>query len=329
MKDIMDKIDAVILFVDMNDNEWRNRYNKFIEKHEIPNKHINNEHRFRDYGTLKCVLRGIDLYTPWINNVFLVVQSDSQVPRWVNRDTVKVVLHEEFIPKEYLPTFNCNTIETHLHFIPGLSEKFIYFNDDMLFSRKIQPEDFFIGNKCVHYMNEFQIDKRRGEGNRKFYFHLRYSNIKALKYLLPKEYIDKFFTNSHGPVPLLKSECYECYNMIKNAKHHMSFFREKDNLTQELFTIYMLNKRKLIFLKNSCSDNYVSKNEIKNNAPIFNGYNLSELIFYIKNEKVNKFLCVNDVFSNEYVSDIDILYEQIEKTLGEKYNRKSKYENDI
>ena len=127
-----DKIDAVILFVDMNDSEWREKYNKYVEEHEIPNKHINNETRFRDYGSLLGVLRSIDLHMSWINNVFLVVQSESQVPEWVNRETVKVVLHEEFIPKEFLPTFNCNTIETHLHLIPNLSEKFIYFNDDML-----------------------------------------------------------------------------------------------------------------------------------------------------------------------------------------------------
>ena len=113
---IIDKIDAVIMFVDMNDTEWRNRYNEYIQTHEIPIPEINNvEVRSRDYGTLKCLLRSIDKNLPWINNVYLVVQSNSQVPNWINTKNVNVVLHEDFIPKEYLPLYNTFSIQTHLH----------------------------------------------------------------------------------------------------------------------------------------------------------------------------------------------------------------------
>ena len=146
---VNEKIDAVIMFVDLNDIEWRNRYEEYIKNHEIPIPEINNvEVRSRDYGTLKCLIRSIEKNIPWINNVFLVVQSESQVPEWINRETVKVVLHEEFIPKEFLPTFNCNTIEMFMHKISNISEKFIYFNDDMIINKISAQEDFFKGNLC-------------------------------------------------------------------------------------------------------------------------------------------------------------------------------------
>ncbi len=56
---------------------------------------------------------------------------------------LKVVRHEEFIPEKYLPTFNSHTIELNLHRINGLSEHFVYFNDDTFVTAYVKPEDFF------------------------------------------------------------------------------------------------------------------------------------------------------------------------------------------
>ena len=45
--------------------------------------------------------------------------------------------------QKYLPTFNSHTIELNFHRIPGLSEQFVYFNDDFLLTGPCAPEDFF------------------------------------------------------------------------------------------------------------------------------------------------------------------------------------------
>lgn len=95
----------------------------------------------------KYVFRGIDLYANWINNVFLIVQSESQVPKWINRKNVKIVCHDQFIPHEFLPTFNSCTIECFMHKIPGLGPLFIYSNDDMYMFNDIRPDDFF--SECM------------------------------------------------------------------------------------------------------------------------------------------------------------------------------------
>ncbi|MEX6253875.1 hypothetical protein [Providencia huaxiensis] len=43
-------------------------------------------------------------------------------PNWldINNHKINFVKHSDFIPKEYLPTFNSHTIELNLHRIKGL-----------------------------------------------------------------------------------------------------------------------------------------------------------------------------------------------------------------
>ena len=47
------------------------------------------------------------------------------------------------MPKECLPTFNSCAIELHMHKIEGLSEHFVYFNDDIIINSHIDPDYFF------------------------------------------------------------------------------------------------------------------------------------------------------------------------------------------
>lgn len=67
------------------------------------------------------------------------------LPKWLNTNSSKLVIvkHEEFIPAEYLPTFNSFTIEFFFHKIKGLSDHFVYFNDDMFLINSVSPDRFF------------------------------------------------------------------------------------------------------------------------------------------------------------------------------------------
>ena len=129
-------MDAVITYVDGLDPVWREAYRSRV------GDAINGKH-FRDWGTLKYLLRGIETHLPFIKNVYLVVSGESQVPEWADRSRLKVVLHRDIIPERFLPVFNSAAIEMFLHRIPGLDEEFIYFNDDMFPFRESKPEDFF------------------------------------------------------------------------------------------------------------------------------------------------------------------------------------------
>ena len=56
---------------------------------------------------------------------------------------IHLILQELFPNKSHLPTFSSPAIESHLHRIPGLSDKFIYLNDDVMFGRDVWPDDFY------------------------------------------------------------------------------------------------------------------------------------------------------------------------------------------
>ncbi|MFD1214153.1 stealth family protein [Arthrobacter sp. GCM10027362] len=106
-----------------------------------------NDARFRSHDELRYSLRSLDYFAPWINHIYLVTAG--QVPHWLDRSNPRITLvhHREiFADPGVLPTFNSHAIEAQLHRIPGLSEHFLYFNDDVFFGRQVEPELFFHGN---------------------------------------------------------------------------------------------------------------------------------------------------------------------------------------
>lgn len=55
---------------------------------------------------------------------------------------LKVIDHTQVIPTRFLPVFNSNVIEWYIDKIPGLSDQFVYFNDDIIFNNPVSPKDF-------------------------------------------------------------------------------------------------------------------------------------------------------------------------------------------
>ncbi|PIK44711.1 putative N-acetylglucosamine-1-phosphotransferase subunits alpha/beta-like [Apostichopus japonicus] len=100
--------------------------------------------RFEDNEALRYSLRSLEKHAPWIRNVYIV--TNGQIPAWINLDNSRLTLvsHSEiFVNQSHLPSFSSPAIESHLHRIPGLSEKFIYLNDDTMFGKDVWPDDFY------------------------------------------------------------------------------------------------------------------------------------------------------------------------------------------
>ena len=97
----------------------------------------------RDLGELRYVLRSMERFAPWVESVTLVVQSDGHVPAWLDRTRLRIVRHEEFIPRAHLPTFHWATIAAYMHRIEGLSERFVIWDDDQLLGRPLAASDLF------------------------------------------------------------------------------------------------------------------------------------------------------------------------------------------
>ena len=133
------KIDFVMIWVDGNDQEWRK------EKNHYENKSGDDRNiRFRDWDNLQYWFRAVEEYAPWVNKIHFVTWG--HLPQWLDTTNpqINIVNHKDFIPAEYLPTFSSHVIELNLHRIPGLSEQFVYFNDDMFVFNRVSPEYFFV-----------------------------------------------------------------------------------------------------------------------------------------------------------------------------------------
>lgn len=141
-------VDVVYTWVDDKDPNWQNErelyQNNKINPQDKSGSRANLDERFQNRDELKYSLRSIEYYAKFIRNIYIV--TNGQIPHWLDASNPKIhiVTHQELYPdRDVLPTFNSSSIETVLHRIPGLSENFIYFNDDFLLGSITTRHDFF------------------------------------------------------------------------------------------------------------------------------------------------------------------------------------------
>lgn len=141
------KVDVVFTWVNNQDPEWQQRRSRYSTTAAQNAPHNNDEARFANHNELYYSLHSVRTFLPWVNRIYIV--TDRQRPEWLNEaayPNVSIIDHSQIIDEQYLPTFNSHVIEAHLHNIPGLSEHFIYFNDDVFVARPLPKEHFFRAN---------------------------------------------------------------------------------------------------------------------------------------------------------------------------------------
>lgn len=252
-------IDFVILWVDGSDPEWQAEKSKYQEKAETENNSVN---RYRDWGLLPYWFRSVEQFAPWVRKIHFVTWG--HIPSFLNLDAPKlhVVRHDEFIPKEYLPTFSSHAIEMNIHRIPDLSEHFVYFNDDMFMLHPFQPEDFFRNNLPCTYGGEVPIELVGNIGTwqhaavndlgivnchfpkkesvakyAKKYINKRYRWKDNLRTLMLEKFHPDYFTgfkNLHAPAAYQKSSFQEVWDAEpeKLRATCCDRFRTSDNVNQ-------------------------------------------------------------------------------------------------
>lgn len=139
MNNISD-IDIVIPWVDGSDPAWQAEFRKYCTTDGTENTSVI---RYRDWETMRYWFRSVEEFTPWVRKIHFVTWG--HLPSWLDTANPKlhIVRHTDYIPSEYLPTFCSRPIELNVHRIEGLSDKFIWMNDDTFFGRKLKAERFF------------------------------------------------------------------------------------------------------------------------------------------------------------------------------------------
>lgn len=291
-------MDIVITYVDGNDLSWQRDYEKYTDVPAMTK-------RYRDWGTLKYLLRGIETNMPFIRNVYLVVSHESQVPEWADKENLKTVLHKDIIPERYLPTFNSTTIEMFLHRINGLGDRYLYFNDDMFPVGKCRETDFFIDGKGVIGFSKHIL------ASGQYKIHCRNSDRLARKALGMKP-SPVFARPQHICSPMLRDECNELYGKMESQiLDSLSRLRTDTNFNQYIFLDYMLYKGKAV-------NKRISKKHFSAATA-----GADKICTFIKNP-TKALCCINDVhLSEEKFTD---MRDRILAAFEEKFPDKSRFE---
>ena len=293
-------MDAVITYVNGLDPVWQEEYSSSVGGVALSK-------RYRDWGTLKYLLRGIERHIPSVENVFLLVSGESQVPGWIDREKVRVVLHRDIIPERFLPTFNSTTIEMFLHRIPGLGEEFLYFNDDMFPVMDCTEEDFFRDGKSVigfvrHLIPGGKYKKR-----------VRNSDIQARKALGMRPGL--FFVRpQHTCSPMLRSESEKVYSFSeKNIFEVVSRLRTTRNFNQYLFLDYLYYEGKTV--RGKISNKHLSP-----------AVHSPETIVSNIVSPTAKLICINDVSMSD--EDFARYRDKVTEAFEEHFPVPSRFEKD-
>ena len=136
-------VDFVVPWVDDSDREWQEQKRSFEASEDQLSRAENCTARYREWGLFPYWFRAVEQYAPWVRNVYLITWG--HLPPWLNTDhpKLRIIRHSDYIPEKYLPVFNSNPIELNLWRIPGLSEHFVCFNDDVYLNSPVKKEDFF------------------------------------------------------------------------------------------------------------------------------------------------------------------------------------------
>ncbi|KAJ3424326.1 hypothetical protein M0813_09268 [Anaeramoeba flamelloides] len=98
---------------------------------------------------LQYSLRSAYKYLPWLNKIYILINSDTQYPYWLKEDLDKIVVVDRctlFTNPSNCPTYNTFAVFAVAHRIPDLSNKFILIDDDVFFNRPLSPDYFFTEN---------------------------------------------------------------------------------------------------------------------------------------------------------------------------------------
>lgn len=190
------EIDFVVTWVNMDDPEWKAAFEKYSERKDNEKNGVSVA-RFRDYGFLKYWFRGVEKFTPWVRKIHFI--SSGNPPEWLDLENPKlnIVRHEDYIPSEFLPTFNSVVIERYIHKIPGLADHFVYFNDDFYILRPLSQDRFFL-NGLPRDIAAFQYNPSWSQFYKRIKNNIRIINQHFDKKKVLEKFHDKWFNKCYG-----------------------------------------------------------------------------------------------------------------------------------
>ncbi len=336
----MERIDFVVTWLDSTDSRWKEQYQEYSQK----TRGDKSKARFRDMNIFQYWFRAAESFAPWVHKIYII--TNGKFPDWINPDHPKLVLvkHEDYMPKEYLPTFNSCAIELNIHRIKELSEHFVYFNDDILLNGPVNPEYFFKKGLPCDTNKETCFNVPIYTREEKFNI---YMSMLADIGILNKHFI-RWNTVCQSPLrwfgPHLGLKGLIMSSLLSKQRLFVGFSNYHTEQAYLKSTFEEVWEKEPIFLQNSCTR---FREDVIANPYLFRYWQLAKNRFYPQKKKfitiqltgkevINRLekslnntnmvsICLNDtsMCSDE---DFDIIDSLLVKMLNRKFPNKSSFE---
>lgn len=300
---IAKEIDVVIAWVDGDDPQHKKKIEPYLSPQSRKSEDIAGPTRYRSSGEIFYCVASVFRFASFVRKIFIV--TDEQNPHledFVHRNfpqsniPVEIVDHRVIFNdyEEYLPVFNSRAVETCIYRIPGLSENYVYFNDDFFLIRSVKETDWFVDEKIVAYgsWRNILLDrllwlvKPMKNGHKPVGF--KDGMICAARKI---GYTWKYFHLDHAPHPLKKSVIADFYSQnpqlfLSNISHKLRSGKQFN--THEIYYLLMLESHKAIIKPSSKHLLYIK--------PVNRGDNYlkRKLAMYQANKKL-KFCCMGSL----------------------------------
>ena len=335
-------IDFVLFWVDPENEQWQKEKAEYLAReHTEPERDINLAARYRDWDNLQYWFRGVEKYAPWVRKIFFVTWG--AVPAWLDTSNPKLVIvnDREILPEGCAPVFSSNPKDVNIHRIPGLSEHFVYFNDDMFLIRETEPEDFFLNGLPREMAVSYQLTN--GPDNDSFR-HILFTMSGVINGLFSKREVQhrhwrQWYTLKYGrqvintlrtrpfkafsgimiphlPSPLRRSTCEEVWRAIPDRLTDTSShrFRDPNDLNQYIFRYWAI-----------CRGEFIPTNIYKYGREFFLEDRIADEVCRDITCRNYKMICIND---SRNVQDFESLRDRIREAFDRILPEKSTFEKD-
>ena len=224
-----ERIDLVYLWVDGADPAFQ-----ALKRRHLPDapaqaaraELTGDEARYLQMGEISWSVRSARRFAPWIGTIFIVVKPGQRPPVDLDDPRIRVIEEPEIQPAEFFPVFASPSLEPFVHRIPGLSEIFIYANDDFLFWRPTPREHFVVDGELslrgrLQPRWRARIDAARHVG------HTRIVNLTAL--LLHDHGMRHVHLPEHSFHVMRRSTCDRAWAELGERLRRMAALRFRDD----------------------------------------------------------------------------------------------------
>lgn len=159
-------VDLVYTWVNAADTDFSAQRVKYAGFENVDDlRYCTGPARFRDNDELRYSLRSVEKFLPFVRTIY--VAHAGKKPAWLKSGNGLCFINQsELVPESIFPNYQSDVIESFLYRIPGLSEKYIYLNDDFFFMKPHQYSDFFDDSgRCKVFVSNRLVGRWLGNNN--------------------------------------------------------------------------------------------------------------------------------------------------------------------